>query len=190
MSDMHMNGHESGNGQSYQSSSAGFNLMPTSELPHKKLNRQQTVILRHLQTKGAITPLIAKYQYDCKGVAAIISQLRGKGWDIKTDRRKDKNGNPFSSYRLPGTQDEDVYQEEHDLSAAETDAAAVEDEQVSARIAPDPYVTETRKHDVEESQPALRPDKVRFIVPLSASETSVTLSRSDFEFMMRIVAEH
>lgn len=169
MSEMHMNGHENGNGQSYEASFAGFHLMPPREPPNKKMNRQQTVILQHLQTKGAITPLIAKNQYDCKDVAAIISQLRAFGWDIQTDRLRDKNGSPFSSYRLPGVQAEDVQPEEHASSTANT---------------------ETRNHDAEERPPPASGNKVRFIIPLSASETSVTLARADFDFMMQIVAKN
>jgi hypothetical protein len=94
-----INGQESSNGQSHHDAN-GFHAYPINGPTTDGLTKQQLLILQHLQKGESITPWIAKGKYHCESLPGVIHALRKKGWDINTNRRTDKNGKRFPSYRL------------------------------------------------------------------------------------------
>jgi len=54
----------------------------------------------HLKAKRSITPLEALGLYGVFRLAARIKELRDKGWDIKTETRRDPNGKTYAAYKL------------------------------------------------------------------------------------------
>lgn len=62
---------------------------------------QNKRILAFLLEGHSITPLAALIMFDTLRLSARISDLRGEGWDIKTERVKDKKSNKwYASYKL------------------------------------------------------------------------------------------
>lgn len=57
---------------------------------------QNNQILRYLQThKRGLTPIDALNKFGCFRLSARIADLRGLGWDIRTDREKNKNNDGY-----------------------------------------------------------------------------------------------
>ena len=57
---------------------------------------QNKQILRYLQThKRGLTPIDALNKFGCFRLSARIADLRGLGWDIRTDREKNKNNDGY-----------------------------------------------------------------------------------------------
>lgn len=57
---------------------------------------QNKQILRYLQThKRGLTPIDALEKFGCFRLSARIADLRGLGWDIRTDREKNKNNDGY-----------------------------------------------------------------------------------------------
>lgn len=57
---------------------------------------QNNQILRYLQThKRGLTPIDALEKFGCFRLSARIADLRGLGWDIRTDREKNKNNDGY-----------------------------------------------------------------------------------------------
>lgn len=52
---------------------------------------QQERVLRHLQEFGCITPVTAVREYGIYRLAVAISDLRHKGWQIRTVMQEAKN---------------------------------------------------------------------------------------------------
>ena len=50
------------------------------------MTTQCEAILKHLQTRGTLTPIDALREYGCFRLAARINDLRHSGWDIRTFR--------------------------------------------------------------------------------------------------------
>ena len=65
----------------------------------KKKASQTQKILKHLETKGHITPMQAINKYDCMRLAARISDLKKEGFDIET-KLINKNAKQFAQYWL------------------------------------------------------------------------------------------
>lgn len=69
---------------------------------------QNEKILAHLREHGSINPLEAEKLYRCRRLASRISELKGNGYPILSERGKGKNADGetvyFAVYRLiPGT---------------------------------------------------------------------------------------
>lgn len=60
---------------------------------------QNTLILSHLESGEAITPIDALNKFGCFRLAARISDLRKQGHVIKTDHLT-SGGKTYASYRL------------------------------------------------------------------------------------------
>lgn len=57
---------------------------------------QNNQILRYLQThKRGLTPIDALEKFGCFRLSARIADLRGLGWDIRTDLEKNKNNDGY-----------------------------------------------------------------------------------------------
>lgn len=63
---------------------------------------QTTAILRHLQTRGQITPLEALRDYGCFRLAGRIYELRAKGHPIATTEVTTANGARIARYVWTG----------------------------------------------------------------------------------------
>ena len=65
---------------------------------------QRNKILEHLKTHGSISPLEAMAEYGCMRLASRISDLKGQGYNIISERGTSKNRNGetvhFAVYRL------------------------------------------------------------------------------------------
>ncbi len=61
---------------------------------------QTQQILKHLKSKGSITPVVALSQYGCFRLAARIHDLRAEGHNIQTQDVK-RNGKHYAMYYLP-----------------------------------------------------------------------------------------
>lgn len=57
-------------------------------------------MLRHLQTRGSITPMEALGVYKISRLAARIEELRSNGYRIKSDTKYDATGTRYTSYQL------------------------------------------------------------------------------------------
>ena len=60
---------------------------------------QETLILQHLQSGRAISPLEALEKYNCFRLGARCYDLKKQGHKIETEM-VEKNGKRFASYRL------------------------------------------------------------------------------------------
>ena len=60
---------------------------------------QKQMILKHLQTVGAITPLEALQKYGCFRLGARIADLKADGVQIKSELIKE-NGKRYARYEL------------------------------------------------------------------------------------------
>ena len=66
-----------------------------------KLNRtQKDSIRKHLKGGLEITPLDALEQYGIFRLAAIIFDLKKEGFNIRTNKVKNRYGKKFASYKL------------------------------------------------------------------------------------------
>ena len=61
---------------------------------------QKQLVLRHLQTRGSITPLEALGTYSIYRLASIIQRLRKDGHDIITNIKRSVLNRPYASYEL------------------------------------------------------------------------------------------
>jgi len=61
---------------------------------------QESDIIRHLKTKGPITPLEALREYGIMRLAARIGDLRSRGFPIATDIIEVAKGKRVARYRL------------------------------------------------------------------------------------------
>lgn len=52
---------------------------------------QRELILEHLKAYGAIEPMTALWEYGCYRLGARIADLRAEGYDIATERVKEKS---------------------------------------------------------------------------------------------------
>ena len=61
-------------------------------------------ILRHLEDYGSIDPMVAIKEYGCMRLASRISDLKGRGVEIVSERTKGKNRydepTSYCTYRL------------------------------------------------------------------------------------------
>lgn len=124
---------------------------------------QQDRIKRVLLSGESIDQFKA-LKYGVENLSPLISKIRRMNHlSIKKMRVPDGRGGSYLSYSL----DTDI----HRSDEAEGSMQAEGDRQ-----------------NFEEVTPQSIPErKIRFIVPISASEISVTLTRADFDFMMQIV---
>lgn len=60
---------------------------------------QCQMILNHMQTKGAITPIDALTLYGCMRLAARIADLRREGYEIETEIRETPTSR-YAAYKL------------------------------------------------------------------------------------------
>lgn len=65
-----------------------------------KYNSQADNILKHLMDGHSINPLDALEQYGVFRLAAVIHNLRARGYKIKTKKISNKRGKSFASYKL------------------------------------------------------------------------------------------
>lgn len=63
-------------------------------------NTQTTRILRHLQSVGSITQVEAVAMYKSRSITKRISELRVKGYDIKSEWKTDHTGQRYVRYWL------------------------------------------------------------------------------------------
>lgn len=61
---------------------------------------QNEKILEHLKKYGVITSMEAFQTYQITRLAGRIHELREKGYNITTEKRKAKNGAIYAAYRL------------------------------------------------------------------------------------------
>jgi len=62
---------------------------------------QTDMIVRHLLTKGYITPMIAWNEYGCYRLSSVIMRLRTRGYHIRTIMRT-VDGRSHAEYLLLG----------------------------------------------------------------------------------------
>ncbi len=68
---------------------------------------QRELILEHLKAYGTIEPMTALREYGCYRLGARIADLRAEGYDIATERVKEKSKRTgrtvqYALYRLGG----------------------------------------------------------------------------------------
>lgn len=61
---------------------------------------QRSAILAHLLSGRAITPLEALHKYGCFRLSSVIFDLRAKGYVIRTERMKIREGTYIARYHL------------------------------------------------------------------------------------------
>lgn len=61
---------------------------------------QKREVLQHLRRTGTLTPLEAIGVYGIFRLAARINDLRGDGYSINTEIRRDTKGRSYASYSI------------------------------------------------------------------------------------------
>jgi len=72
---------------------------------------QEDNVLLHMKTVGPITPIDALNKYGCFRLAAVIHNLRSKGYRIETDT-KENGTKRYASYRLRSIFSGDLFNQE------------------------------------------------------------------------------
>lgn len=86
-----------------------------------KTNKQEDVVLAHLQDGLTITPMEAMTEYGIWRLAAVIHKLRCRGFDIATHTVKSKTGKQFAEYELINVvHEEEPEEEEVDILEGDT----------------------------------------------------------------------
>ena len=65
----------------------------------KKLNQREK-ILNYLKKRNQLTQLVAWSEFGCWRLAARIKELRERGHEIKTIKRRDERGTRYAVYVL------------------------------------------------------------------------------------------
>lgn len=57
-------------------------------------------LARHFRVRGTLTPLEASHLYGVASFHRRISDLKARGWQFATTRKRDLNGTPYVEYRV------------------------------------------------------------------------------------------
>lgn len=57
-------------------------------------------VMAQLKKKRVVTPMVAFVEIGCTRLAAVIYELRERGWAITTTSKNSGNGSMYAEYRL------------------------------------------------------------------------------------------